>query len=1341
MKKETRWRLLWACLLTTLATFAQQHTISSLGFEQGLSCVYVVNMAQDKNGFLWFATEEGLNRFDGERFFNYYKNRHSSNSISSSELNCVLDDPQHPWLWIGTKNDGLNCLNYETDNFTCYKHDANNNKSIATNDITHIAPAADGNIWITTYWKGVEYLNTQQGIFTHYNKNNVKGMPDDQLWWVTDLGNGIIMAGHVKAGLSIIDTHNHTARNYQHSDSNPYSISSNEVDCIYKDRNGTIWIGTARGLDIFDQVNQRFIHVAEDVLKGFRIYDIKQLSDGNIWTATESKGIAIIELNKKPFNASLHYACTFLQEGETEYNLAGNSVRCLMEDKYNNVWAGLYGSGINFLTQSQPLFETLTYGNHFQQNRLTERSVMGLTLDHDGKLWIGTDGNGVNVFSPNKERIATYPNEVGKNVIAAYCDSQGNLWLGSFDKGGYVKTKAGNFIKLPLEAYDTRCFYEDKKHKMWVGTSQGIFVIDIDSKKVEKKYQVGNNLVRAITQDGKGRIWVGYYGNGIEVFTPDMKSVTHLTSSPSSKHVSLPSNSINHLFIDSQLRIWAASNEGAICFSNGKWDIFKVYGKEEGLNNEHVRALAEDKQHNIWMSTNRGISCLTATGKILNFTNKDNVPLANFNDGSVTQQNGGVIYFGSSQGLCYFNPAQVLSSHQAPKVFITSLSIISSLEGNDSIINLTNKKRISLAYNENTFSLSFNIQNYALEKYVEYSYMLQGMQNEWITTGSGTITLRDIPPGKYKLQVRSRMHNQPWSKEMAELDITIRPPFWLSWWAKLIYALLTVGLAWIGLRIYKRHLRLEYLLHAEKINHEQEQKLNEERLRFFTNITHELRTPLTLILGPLDDISHSTDITKSIKHKLAVIHQSALRLNDLITQILEFRKTETENRQLHVNKGNIVDAVHEISLKYEELAQKPNVGFRFVAPENPIETYFDPEVVRTIVDNLISNAIKYTDQGSIDISVERRRQGEEHLIDITVSDTGHGISADALPHIFDRYYQENGLHQASGTGIGLSLVKNLVKLHEGEIKVESSLEQGTSFIFTIKEDNVYPTALHGKKEATPQTSVQETNMEEKSGKKPLLLIVEDNKDILEYIASSFVNDFETITAENGRDGLALALDKTPDIILSDIMMPYMDGNEMCRILKEDVRTSHIPIILLTAKDSLEAKEEGYNSGADSYITKPFTHSLLLSRIQNLLAQRKRNLSQIQDSKETDLTKKKEQLRESLNKVDQEFFDKMNKLIEENISGDVDVNMLAANLAMSTSTLYRKMKALTGISTNEYIRKYKMQYAEHLLLEGKYTISEISFMVGMNSVAYFRRCFKAEYGEIPSEYLKKLKEGQ
>lgn len=1337
------------CVMGHIVALAQKYQVRPLDLEQGLSCNYVLSIAQDKYGFLWFATEEGLNRFDGNSFFTYYKQR-DRQGISSSELNCVIDDAKEPVVWIGTKNDGLNSFNYQTEEWHSYKHDGKNPSSIATNDITHITPSANGKLWITTYWKGVELFDPETKRFVHFDKNRVKGLPDNQLWCVLDLGNGNLLVGHVKSGLSIIDTQRLTARNFKHNDQDIFSISGNEVICLYRDKKGTIWIGTNVGIDIYDPLSQRFLHVADQTIKNHRIFDFCELPDGNMLVATEQMGIAVLDVANKSFTASTQISCSFISEGFSDFNLTGNSVRSLLLDKYNNVWAGFYGSGINFLTQSVAPFSTIRAGVPDQLERLTEKSVMGLAFDKKGQLWVGTDGKGLNVFSPERKRLATYEHEGGSIVTAATRDSYGNLWFGSFYQGATVKMAGGGFRKvLPNAHEDVRCFYEDDKQQMWIGTSHGIYVVDIKRMKVVNNYHLGNDMVRAICMDARHRVWVGYFDIGIEVFSPQMKRIKSFNSTKGEKEY-IPSNAVNLLMRDSQGRIWAATNEGAICFDVKHQDRHVIYDQRQGMNNIHVRAIIEDEMHNIWMSTNRGISCLKAgqAGRFINFNEKDNVVKANFNDGSVARSEQGIIYFGSAQGLCCFLPRQVLSVNRAPKTIITSLRLIRGIEQPDSVINLAMRNHISLAYDENSFSVNFTVQNFAMENYVEYSYKLSGLQDDWITAQNGTITLRDIPPGTYQLQVRTRLHNQPWSSEIAEFTITVRPPFWLSWWAKLCYTLFVFAIVYLALRTYQRHLRLKFQLKAEKVNHEKEQKLNEERLRFFTNITHELRTPLTLILGPLDDISHSSDITKAVKHKLAVIHQSAVRLNELITQILEFRKTETDNRRLRVVKANVVDAVHEVSLKYEELAQKPDVAIRFVAPENPIMMYIDKEVIAIILDNLVSNAIKYTDQGNIDISVERRRSGERHLVDITVSDTGHGISAKALPHIFDRYYQENGTHQASGTGIGLSLVKKLVTLHHGEVKAESNLEQGTSFIVTLDENEIYPEALRGDENASAKSQGNDAasdvlNSEEAvlsvENGKLLLLVVEDNREILDYVAESFIDEFDVLKAGDGREGLALALDKVPDVIISDVMMPNMDGNAMCWALKKDVRTSHIPIILLTAKDSFEAKEKGYDSGADSYITKPFTHKLLRSRILNLLQQRRRDKMLIQESKETNLAQKKEQLREALNKVDQEFFDKLNKLIEENISGDVDVNLIASNLAVSTSTLYRKMKALTGISTNEYIRKYKMQYAEHLLLEGKYSISEISFMVGMNSVAYFRRCFKAEYGEIPSEYLKKLQQ--
>ena len=538
---------------------------------------------------------------------------------------------------------------------------------------------------------------------------------------------------------------------------------------------------------------------------------------------------------------------------------------------------------------------------------------------------------------------------------------------------------------------------------------------------------------------------------------------------------------------------------------------------------------------------------------------------------------------------------------------------------------------------------------------------------------------------------------------------------------------------------------MQLLYELEKKNHEQEEELNNERLRFFTNITHELRTPLTLILGPLEDLQEDKDLLPYQQKKISIIHNSAIRLLNLINQILEFRKTETQNKKLCVSKDNLAALVTEVGLKYKELNPKKNIEFNIAIESDPLPLYFDKEIITIILDNLISNAIKYTEKGYINISLYTIRKNNTDYAEIRVSDTGQGIPSEELPHIFERYYQAKNDRQVSGTGIGLALVKNLVKLHQGEIHAESILGKGSSFRFSLIINNIYPNALHTDSEEKEQNSNHDTESAEDSmlnnnisGEKPILLVVEDNPDICEYISESFSDSFEVITAEEGEAGYRAAISQIPDIIVTDIMMPGMDGITFCKIIKGDVRTSHIPVIMLTAKDSLQNKEEGYLAGADSYLTKPFSASLLRSRIHNLLESRKKLANQFSNNLNIN-SDKSIILHESLNQLDNEFIQKITQIIEDNLKSEkIDVTYLADKLCMSKSTLYRKIKALTGISTNEYVRKIKMQNAEKLMLEGRYTISEIAFRVGMNSPVYFRQCFKEEFGISPSEYLKHLK---
>lgn len=711
------------------------------------------------------------------------------------------------------------------------------------------------------------------------------------------------------------------------------------------------------------------------------------------------------------------------------------------------------------------------------------------------------------------------------------------------------------------------------------------------------------------------------------------------------------------------------------------------------------------------------------------------------------------MYFGSTNGLCYFTPSYILEKRQAPKAIIGKITVFEPLvseNSNETEISLINKESVRLKHLQNNFNISFSIQDYSLNERVEYAYMLKGLENSWYTVKDpNNVTFRNLPPGKYEFMIKTRIRNQEWSDEISSIEIIIAPPFWLSWWAKLLYLISGTALLFIGLWAYRRKLNLEYLYESEKKSHEQEQELNDERLRFYTNITHELRTPLTLILGPLEDLVKSNTLSSKDHHRISVIHQSAVRLLNLINQILDFRKTETQNKRLCVTKGNLTNVVYEVGLKYKELNSKPDIQILIEIEEENMFLFFDKEIITMILDNLISNALKYTDKGYIRIRTEWVTENGIRYAQLSVEDTGYGIGQEALTHIFERYYQESGKHQASGTGIGLALVKNLVKLHEGDIQVKSLPDIGTTFYLRLLAENTYPQALHGEDMHAGKQDVKEKYIEKLEisdpdrNARPIILVVEDNADIRDYIADSFTDLYEVKTAANGKEGLQIATECIPDIVVSDIMMPVMNGIMMCQKLKADMRTSHIPVILLTAKDSITDKEEGYQAGADSYLTKPFSASLLQSRISNLLTQR-RLLSErfaIRPDKpeKQSMEEKRAIITESMNKLDKEFLDKITNTITEGLAAaeNIDITVLSNVMCMSSSTLYRKVKALTGMSTNEYIRKIKMQLAEKYLLEGKYSISEIAFKVGINSNVYFRQCFKEEFGMSASDYLKQL----
>ena len=842
-------------------------------------------------------------------------------------------------------------------------------------------------------------------------------------------------------------------------------------------------------------------------------------------------------------------------------------------------------------------------------------------------------------------------------------------------------------------------------------------------------------MVHGIIRDKNWKLLVGTFGKGVCVFDEDDKKLYNFTTDHS-----FPSNAVNYMMEDSRKRILVATREGIIIFKDvSQPNVFVSFGAKEGLENTQVRAIQEDHDGYIWISTNGGISRLDEKNKrFYNYNYHDGIPMGDFMDGSTCITPDGTLFFGSQNGACYFNPRELSSPREVSPVTITQFFIYNKqTESRDTRLPVPISNRIvELPYNQNTFNISFNVLDYTQSSQVEFSYMLEGLENAWYSTqGDNQVTFRNIPHGNYVFKVKTRFRNQEWNENAAQLTVVIAPPLWLTWYAKLGYVILFIFALYALLRFYKRKLDLESSLEVERKQSLNKQELNEERLRFYTNITHELRTPLTLILGPLEDLL--SDATLSPKHanKISIIHDSATRLLNLINRILEFRKTETQNRKLSVAKGDLGQLVQEVGLRYKELNPNNKVNYHIHIETEDTEIFYDADMITIILDNLMSNAAKYTSEGDITLSLRSVEENQIKYTEISVNDTGHGIDAEALPHIFDRYYQAKSKYQASGSGIGLALVKGLSELHEGILKVESAVDTGTTFTLRLLTENTYPNAIHAQHdmEKKPMDAEETTITDTPTENHPIVLVVEDNADIREYIRSSFTDIYEVITAKDGKEGWELAQARIPNIIVSDIMMPVMDGIELCKRIKEDMRTSHIPVILLTAKDSLQDKEEGYASGADSYLTKPFSAKLLHSRINNLLETRKKIASLLALA---DTQPKQESAVSSLNKLDNEFLQKITQIIEENLEMEkMDIAFIADKMCMSHSTLYRKIKGLTDMSANEFIRKVKMRKGVELLMSGQYTISEIAYMIGFSSVAYFRQCFKDEYGMSPSDYVK------
>ena len=1347
-------------LLTLFLTVAAMITTSAqtrnFGIREGLSNGFVDDMVIDGQGFVWVATEWGLNRIAGNKCTVFYP---SNSAITNNEHVGLFYHPQSNTVWVHSKDGRADIFNCKTQTFSHFEVDGKTVWSIAD-----ICMAADSTIWLADYNGGVHHYTPLTKEHEFIDAKQIRQIANG-VRSITDDGKGNLYIGLRMEGLIIYNTHTKRSRYFKNNPEDPTSLPGDNVRSVCIDHLQNIWVGTNKGLALFDPLKgtfHRFKHEKgnPNTLAGDNIQQIIESPDNIIWISSDIGGISKLDLNK--YSNPNAGEVAFTQLTKENYTLSSNNTRRVAIDAYGNVWVANYSTGVDFIPSSTTSFMTLSFmGEPIE-------GVSAIFNDSKDNLWIGQD-NKISMYRQGaivrQWDFSQYISNSSSSVYLFREDQHGNIWLGTADNGVLMlNTNTGIFTRFnSTKDLDVNALYVDKSGKVWAGTEDGVYSIynNVESKENAINGVIGNSSIPfSIIEDDYGQMWIGTLARGIFVFDKNKKLMAHLGDKPP-----FPSNSVNQLIKDEDGGIWAATHCGLVYFPNAQTpNNFKTYGEEQGISDNHIRSLVQDRQGNIWVSMFSGIACFDRQKKkFYNYDYQSGIPTGNFCVGAAVISASGIVYFGSPGGICSFNPQLLTDLKDMPVVQIIDCEqIVSTTEKQQRIIVPLDENGVAhLRHDENTFKITFTSDNYAQEGNVEYSYLMKGLDDKWYETeGDNEVTFRNLSPGEYTFKVRAKLKSQEWENaKVAEMKVIVEPPLWLTWWAKLIYALIVGGIIYYIFRSYTNQLKLRASLEKTRWEAQQKQELNEERLRFFTNITHELRTPLTLIMGPLEDLMADVRLPEVLSKKVRSIHASSERLLNLINEILEFRKTETQNRRLTVAHADLKTFVQEIGNRFKDLNRNPNVAFNVSVSEQPVDIYFDSEVIRTVLNNLISNAIKYTPKGSISLTLSM----EDGKVVISVKDTGYGISKKALPHIYERYYQAKGLHQASGTGIGLALVKSFAKLHEAELKVESEEGMGTEFRFVLDAENTYPNALHKedapieeeKQELLAQEEISEPE-EEQEDARPLILVVEDNDDIRQYIDESLCEDYRIIQARNGKEGRDQAFQEMPALIVSDIMMPEMDGIEMMKILKNDIRTSHIPIILLTAKTSPLDQEEGYDSGADSYLMKPFSAKLLQSRIRNILSGRRRLAEYIiqhnmpsaagmstltssageasgqQSLEEAELAASIPEL----SPLDKKFMEKLNRLIEENMTTvDIDIAFMTDKMAMSHSSFYRKVKALTGVSANEYIRKMKLQRSMVLLQEGESNVTEVAMLTGFNNIGYFRKCFKKEYGISPSEVLK------
>lgn len=1343
-------------------------TFDHITIEDGLSQSTVFSITQDSQGFMWFGTRDGLNRFDGRRVKVFRNVPGDPSSISDNTIYCLITDSQRR-VWVGTRL-GLNLYDDKNDDFI---HDF---------------------------------------AFEHAEVSSVNCLFEDRsknIWIGTRGGLRLLVQGDTT---QVIQFH--------HDPQKPNSLLDDNVRSVYQDSRGTIWIGTSLGVSKLVYGGPTDYSFTSFYISGSTppepqtnwVNTIAGEADGYLLVGTEKNGLLLFDIAKS----------AFVPMSARHHDVDSKTVRTIAKDRSNNFWIGTIG-GLYIVNQQLSLIKKL---NNIPDSdvSVSDNSVRSIYFDKAGSCWVGAFRGGVNFYSPLSNRFRKiksgpdFSDLKFKVASALAVDEQQNMWIGTEGNGVYFVDRSHRVTrhffkeeanKNSLSHNNVKCFLLEKGKGIWIGTLKGLNYYDFQQNKFrhylsnqKDPYGLPDDAIYDLKMDRQGDLWIATFRGGLikfspysgrfyKVFTPqssdslvfDTEGITklHIDSNQAlwigtldgvnkknlndstltrfipnaTDTVSIKGDYFLCVFEDSEKRLWIGTRGSGLNLLRKDGKTFENFNVEDGLPGNSIYGILEDNKGYLWLSTDNGLSRLDKQNKVFkNFNQIDGLVCKEFNFNSYAKDHLGYFYFGGYNGIVYFHPDSIRENKIPPPLRFTELKLfnkaVKPTQADKAILkqSLATTKELEFKYDQNVFSIEFAVLNYVKASKNQFAYKLEGFETQWNIVKEPMATYMNLEPGEYTLFVKGANNDGVWNEGPLALSIKILPPPWKTWWAYTFYISVVLGLLYIWNRFKVKQVQLEHDFQIEHLEKQKQDELHHAKLNFFTNIAHEIRTPLTLMIGPVDHIFDKLRQNDHLKKDIGLVKTNTDRLMRLLNQLLDFQKHETGNMTLKVRKNNVVDFIKDVILPFEDFAQSRNIILHAVLPEQSVQLWFDHEELSKVFNNLLANAFKFTPGGGqVWVRVSQEFNGgpqESYAVKITIEDNGLGIPANQLEKIFHRFYQaENtGIHE-TGFGIGLSLAKGIVELHHGQISVESQEATSDQHGYTrfnmmlpggnshFDKEQIYEELTHSIKMETTETS-SEKIPEDNNGQhdRYLILVVEDNDDIRDYVTGILKQShYEVISCCNGQDGIQAATEKLPDLILSDIMMGSVNGLDLLTHVKSDMRTSHIPVILLTARVSVNHQVEGLVTGADDYITKPFNVQLLLAKINNHLKLREKLKEKY--CRMVTLQPQTEQIEGP----DDKFLRNLMEILDKNLlDTEFNVTKLSREIGMSRPVLFRKTKMLTGLSVIDLIRSVRLKKAEMLLKQRKLSISEVAFAVGFNDPKYFSKSFKEQYGKSPSQFM-------